>query len=191
MQTAVSSHTASKLIPSPQASRAFGGLDVIHAIVESQAQQRPHAIAVVCDAERLSYAELNARANQVAHRLRKHGVGPETMVGIYMERGVRTLVGILGILKAGGCYVPIDLQYPKDRVAFILENSGAKALVTDGEQREVVSEFNGPVVRLDEDYSEIADESQNNLPVNVVGKNAAYVIYTSGSTGRPKGVIVT
>src|SRR3954462_9839980 len=186
MQTAVSPHTASNSI-----SRRSVNSDVIHSIVEAQAQQRPHAIAVVCDSERLSYSELDARANQLAHRLRREGVGPESMVGVFMERGVRTIVGILGILKAGGCYVPIDLQYPKDRVAFILENSGAKALVTDGEQREVVSEFNGPVVRLDEDYSEIADESQNNLPVNVVGKNAAYVIYTSGSTGRPKGVIVT
>jgi amino acid adenylation domain-containing protein len=166
-------------------------VDVIQSIVEAQAQQRPHAIAVVCDSERLSYSELNARANQLAHRLRREGVGPETMVGIYMERGVRTIVGILGILKAGGCYVPIDLQYPKDRVAFILENSGAKALVTDAEQRDAVTEFNGPVVRLDENYRDIAGESQINPPVNVVGKNAAYVIYTSGSTGRPKGVIVT
>jgi amino acid adenylation domain-containing protein len=134
---------------------------------------------------------LNARANQVAHRLRKLGVGPETMVGVYMERSVRTIVGILGILKAGGVYVPIDLQYPKDRVSFILENSGAKALVTDGEQRDAVTEFNGAVVRLDENYRDIESESSANLPINVVGKNAAYVIYTSGSTGRPKGVIVT
>src|SRR3954469_5984588 len=141
MHIAVSPHTAKN--PTLSASAAAIRVDVVHSIVESQAQQRPHAIAVVCDSERLSYAELNARANQVAHRLRRERVGPETMVGIYMERGVRTLVGILGILKAGGCYVPIDLQYPKDRVAFILENSGAKALVTDGEQREVVSEFNG------------------------------------------------
>src|SRR6185436_11530964 len=148
------------------------GFDVIHSIVESQAQQRPHAIAVVCDSERLSYSELNARANQLAHRLHREGVGPETMVGIYMERGVRTIVGILGILKAGGCYVPIDLQYPKDRVAFILENSGAKALVTDGEEREAVAEFRGSVVRLDEGYSEISGESQMNLPASVVGKNA-------------------
>ena len=82
--------------------------------------------------------------------------------------------------------MPIDLAYPKDRVAFILENSGAKALVTDAEQREAVTEFNGPVVRLDEGYREIESESSANLPINVVGKNAAYVIYTSGSTGRPK-----
>jgi amino acid adenylation domain-containing protein len=188
MQTAVSPHTASK---TSLLQHAFGGLDVIHSIVESQAQQRPHAIAVVCDSEKLSYAELNARANQVANRLRKLGVGPETMVGIYMERGVATVVGILGILKAGGVYVPIDLQYPKDRVSFILENSGAKALITDAEQREAVTEFHGPVVRLDDGYRDIQSESTANLPLNVVGKNAAYVIYTSGSTGRPKGVIVT
>jgi amino acid adenylation domain-containing protein len=159
--------------------------------VECQAELRPDAIAVVCDAERLSYRELNARANQVAHRLQQAGVTRETMVGIYMERGVRTIVGILGILKAGGVYVPIDLAYPKDRVAFILENSGAKALVTDGETREAVAEFKGAVVRLDDNYSDVANESDENLSVELEGKNAAYVIYTSGSTGRPKGVIVT
>jgi amino acid adenylation domain-containing protein len=186
MQTAVSPHTARHPIPPTQNS-----IDVVHLLVEAQAAQRPHAIAVVCDAERLSYAELNARANQVAHRLRKAGVGPETMVGIHMERGARTIVGILGILKAGGCYVPIDLQYPKDRVAFILENSGAKALVTDGEQREAVAEFKGAVVRLDETFSGISTESDANPDCNVTGSNPAYVIYTSGSTGRPKGVIVT
>ena len=151
MQTAVSPHTATNSISSPSIHT-----DVIHSIVESQAEQRPHAIAVVCDSERLSYSELNARANQLAHRLRKEGVGPETMVGVYMERGVRTIVAILGILKAGGCYVPIDLQYPKDRVAFILENSGAKALVTDAEQRDAVTEFNGAVVRLDDAFRDIA-----------------------------------
>ncbi|HEY6229611.1 MAG TPA: amino acid adenylation domain-containing protein, partial [Verrucomicrobiae bacterium] len=186
MQTAVSPLTASNSSSSP----SFHA-DVIQSVVESQAQLRPHAIAVVCDSDRLSYAELNARANQLAHRLHREGVGPETMVGVYMERGVRTIVALLGILKSGGCYVPIDLQYPKDRVAFILKNSGAKALVTDAEQRDAVTEFNGAVVRLDDAFRDIASESQANLPVNVVGKNAAYVIYTSGSTGRPKGVIVT
>src|SRR3954470_2601990 len=110
MQIAVSPHAANNSISS--APSATIGADVVHAIVESQAQQRPHAIAVVCDSERLSYSELNRRANQLAHRLRREGVGPETMVGVYMERGVRTIVAILGILKAGGCYVPIDLQYP-------------------------------------------------------------------------------
>jgi amino acid adenylation domain-containing protein len=185
MQTAVSPHTASHFVSNARRAES------IHAMVESQAERRPHAIAVVCDSERLSYADLNARANQLAHRLRQDGVGPETMVGLFMERGVRTIVGILGILKAGGCYVPIDLQYPKDRVAFILENSGAKALVTDAESREAVSDFKGAVVRLDENYSEIREQPQTNVAANVEGRNAAYVIYTSGSTGRPKGVIVT
>lgn len=186
MQTAVPPHTARNL-----SSPLQGRTDVVHSLVECQAELRPDAVAVVCDDERLSYRELNARANQVAHRLQRDGVGPETMVGIYMERSVRTIVGILGILKAGGVYVPIDLQYPKDRVAFILENSGAKALVTDGEDREVTAEFKGAVVRLSENYSDVASESAENLTTKVEGKDAAYVIYTSGSTGRPKGVIVT
>src|SRR5690242_10955288 len=103
MHSAISPHAANNSVSSAFSAKTIG-VDVVHAIVEAQAQQRPHAIAVVCDGERLSYAELNGRANQVAHRLRREGVGPETMVGIYMERGLRTIVGILGILKAGGCY---------------------------------------------------------------------------------------
>jgi amino acid adenylation domain-containing protein len=186
MQTAVPPHTASH--PNSRPPRA---LDVIHALVEAQAHDRPNAVAVVCDSERLTYAELNARANQLARRLQQHGVGAETMVGLYMERSVRTIVGILGILKAGGAYVPIDLQYPQDRVSYILENSGAKALVTDAGRENAIPEFKGTVVALDEAYSEISREEDSNLPSQVDGSNAAYVIYTSGSTGRPKGVIVT
>jgi amino acid adenylation domain-containing protein len=166
-------------------------LDVIQGLVERQAELRPDAVAVVCDDERLTYADLNARANQVARALQAHGVGTETMVGIYMERSARTIVGILGIIKAGAAYVPIDLQYPKDRVEYILENSGAKAVVTDGEFRNALADFKGAVVRVDEAYSEVGWQSHENLEIQVDGSNAAYVIYTSGSTGRPKGVIVT
>src|SRR4051812_18750581 len=107
MQTAVSPSSSSKNIHPP----APPWPDVIHEIVAAQAELRPNAVAVVCDTERISYRELNRRANQVAHRLARAGVGPESMVGVYMERGIGTLVAILGILKAGGCYVPIDLQY--------------------------------------------------------------------------------
>src|SRR4051812_37630556 len=103
MQTALPPRAAS----SPASHGVTRRPEVIQSLVESQAQRRPHAIAVVCESERLTYAELNARANQLAHQLRAQNVGPETMVGIYMERSVRTVVGILGILKAGGCYVPI------------------------------------------------------------------------------------
>ena len=183
MQTAVSPSSSSQIIR--PAAPAWP--EVIHEIVARQAELRPNAVAVVCDAVRISYRDLNRRANQVAHRLVRAGVGPEAMVGVYMERGLGTIVAILGILKAGGCYVPIDLQYPRDRVSFILENSGAKALVTDSETREATNEFKGAVVRLDE----VSAESEENPDVEVFGVNAAYVIYTSGSTGRPKGVIVT
>jgi amino acid adenylation domain-containing protein len=181
-------------------SRASGGaisggldarLDLIHALVESQAERRPNAVAVVCESERITYADLNARANQIAHRLRAEGVGPEVMVGLYMERSIRTIVAIVGILKAGGCYVPIDLSYPQDRVAYILENSGAKVMITDAERRDSMPEFKGTVLGLDSDYAELGGESLANPTHNVQGSNAAYVIYTSGSTGRPKGVIVT
>src|SRR5436190_16048296 len=99
----------------------------IHRIVEEQVKRRPEAVAVICDGIKLTYHELNERANQVAHHLQKVGVGPEKLVGVYMERTERTVVAILGILKAGGCYVPIDLVYPQDRVEFILKDSNALA----------------------------------------------------------------
>jgi len=160
---------------------------LIHALVEAQAEQRPNAVAVVCESERITYADLNARANQIAHRLRAQGVGPEVMAGLYMERSIRTIVAIVGILKAGGCYVPIDLSYPQDRVAYILENSGAKVMITDAERVGAIPEFKGTVLGLDADYEEVGSEATGNLNHIVEGSNAAYVIILLGPQGGLRG----
>ena len=115
----------------------------IQEAVERQASERPDALAVVAGEEKLTYAELNARANQLAHLLRSMGVRKEGFVGVYMERTARTVVAILGILKAGGCYVPIDLVYPKERAEFILRDSEASVVITETDQAGNLADFSG------------------------------------------------
>lgn len=163
----------------------------IQSMVEEQARSRPEAVAVVCDGEQLTYRELNARANQVASLLRKSGVQRNSLVGVFMERSVRTVVAILGILKAGGAYLPIDLVYPDERVAFMLEDSKSAAVITEPQHLGRLGEFQGQVLCLDGDLEAIATEPDQNCELQCDRSAAAYVIYTSGSTGRPKGVIVT
>lgn len=179
---------------SPQERTILQGLKAcsnIQEAVERQAAERPDAIAVVSGEEQLTYAELNGRANQVAHALRSMGVRKEGFVGIYMERTARTVVAILGILKAGGCYVPIDLVYPKERAEFILRDSEASVVITETEHSANLSDFSGRVLCLDADYAAVNEEPAENLASGVGRENAAYVIFTSGSTGQPKGVAVT
>jgi amino acid adenylation domain-containing protein len=160
----------------------------VQAFLEAQVQRTPAEIALVCETERLTYSELNARANRVAHYLRKRGVGPEVLVGICTERSVDMLVGILGILKAGGAYVPLDPAYPKDRLAAILEDSKAPILLTQEPLVNSLPQHAAEVVRLDADWPMIAAESQENPISDVKPENLGYVLFTSGSTGRPKGV---
>ncbi|HTG43781.1 MAG TPA: AMP-binding protein, partial [Verrucomicrobiae bacterium] len=163
----------------------------IHHLVEHQAVARPDAIAVACGDEKLSYAELNTRANQVAHQLQQLGVQKESLVGIYMDRTVRTVAAILGVLKAGGCYVPVDLIYPRERAEFILNDSGATVVITETEHSEGVSGFMGQILCLDSDYQSVASQPLT-APAGAMSRDdAAYVIYTSGSTGQPKGVTVS
>jgi len=144
-------------------------------------------------ASRLSYKELNAKANQLAHYLQTLGVGPEVLVGICVERSPEMIVGILGILKAGGAYVPLDPNYPKERLAFMLKDARVSVLLTQDKIVKRLPEHEAKVVCLDTDWGKIAADSQN-LKKNPVNKatpgNLAYVIYTSGSTGRPKGVMI-
>jgi len=163
----------------------------IHKLFEEQVERTPNNVAIVSSGLRLTYAELNARANQLAHHLRTQGVGPDVPVGLCMERCPEMLVALLGIVKAGGAYVPLDPTYPAERLAFMLEDTRAPLLLTQKrvvEDGVVVPEMR--VVYMDSDWETIARESAENPISGATDKNAAYVIYTSGSTGKPKGVVV-
>ena len=162
----------------------------VHELFEEQARLRPDAIAVVAGEQRLSYQELNERANQLAHYLRAQGVGPESMVGLCVERTVEMVVGLLGVLKAGGAYVPLDVQYPASRLRYMLAESGARVLLTQERLRELLPESGAHVLSLDSGWEVVAAESRENVVSRVRAENLAYVIYTSGSTGEPKGVAV-
>jgi amino acid adenylation domain-containing protein len=161
----------------------------VHELFEEQVQRTPDAVAVIGD-ERLTYRELNRRANRLAHHLRKLGVGPEVLVGICVERSVEMVVGLLGILKAGGAYVPLNPAYPKERLSFMIEETQAPVLLTQRRLAKGLPEHGARVVCLDADWPVIARESEENLDSGAKADNLAYVTYTSGSTGVPKGVMV-
>ena len=169
----------------------YGDEQTIQEIFEQYAQRSAAAPALVYEDQRLSYRELNRRANQVAHYLRKLGVRAESRVGLLLERGVDATVGLLGILKSGGAYVPLDTSFPAERIWYMVNDADAKVVLTDRMQAERLGESEG--VRLlcldaDEDEKAIARESIEN-PANISAQeNLVYVIYTSGSTGKPKGV---
>lgn len=161
----------------------------IHKLIEEQAAKTPANIAIAFEGEQLTYRELNSRANQLAHYLQHLGIGPEVLVGICTERSLLTIIGILGILKAGAAYVPIEPNNPSDRLSFILQDTQATVLLT---QQQLVANFpphTAQVVCLD-NWEIIAQESDQNPVSNVKSDNLIYVIYTSGSTGKPKGVAV-
>ncbi|SEM55533.1 non-ribosomal peptide synthase domain TIGR01720/amino acid adenylation domain-containing protein, partial [Variovorax sp. YR750] len=158
----------------------------LHAMIESQALARPDAVAVVYEDAKLGYGELNERANRLAHRLIALGVKPETPVGLAVERSLDMVVGLLAILKAGGAYVPLDPQYPRDRLAYMVEDSAISLLLTQSDVRDCIEARDGLRV-LELDTLELGAEPAANPGVAVNADNLAYVIYTSGSTGRPKG----
>jgi amino acid adenylation domain-containing protein len=163
----------------------------IHERFERQAWGTPDAIAVSFNGDRLTYRELNVRANRLAHHLHSLGVGPESCVGILVERSLEMVVTILGVLKAGGCYLPLDPAYPMERLSFMLEDARASLLLTSEASSAMMFERLVPVACLDRDLEEIAAQSTENLPPVASAENLAYVIYTSGSTGQPKGVAVS
>lgn len=188
----------------------------IHHWFEAQCDRTPDKIAVVCENQQLTYRELNKRANQLAHHLQQMGVGPEVIVGICVERSLEMVIGVLGILKAGGAYLPLDPAYPKERLAFILEDTQAPVLVTQqwllvilpeggadlswsstgiledvdkGKDKSGGAYFRS-ILCLDSDWEQIAHQSSENPISTVTSENLAYLIYTSGSTGKPKGTLI-
>lgn len=174
-----------------QTQQSYPNKKRVHELFEEQVVRTPDRVAVILEEQSLSFAELNARANQLAAYLRSLGVGPETMVGIYMERSPELITTVLGTLKAGAAYVPIDLAYPKERLAFVLADAKVSVLLTRERLVGQILEHDAREVTIDSDWPIVAVESDAN-PVDTAGTaNAAYVIYTSGSTGTPKGVIVT
>jgi amino acid adenylation domain-containing protein len=162
----------------------------LHQLFEAQVERTPDAVAVVCREQHLTYAELNRRANQLAHRLRRLGVGPDVLVGLCLERSLEMVVGLLGILKAGGAYVPLDPTYPPERLAFMLADSHASVLITQERLTTRLRDYSIQVICLDRPDGELLDASTDDLVSEVRPDNIVYVIYTSGSTGRPKGVQV-
>lgn len=162
----------------------------IHHLFEAQVEKTPEAIALVYEAEQLTYHQLNQRANQLARVLQQQGVGPETIAGLWLERSLDLIVGLLGILKAGGAYLPLDPSWPTERVTQILQDAGAKVLVSQKALRDRLSGLSLPVVELDTEWEQIAQADSTNLSSATTPANLAYVIYTSGSTGQPKGVAV-
>ncbi|QIR37151.1 amino acid adenylation domain-containing protein [Tolypothrix sp. PCC 7910] len=162
----------------------------IHQLFEEQVQRTPDAVAVVYEKQKLTYQQLNTRANQLARYLQSLGVGADTLVGLCVERSIEMLVGLLGILKAGGAYVPLDPDYPTDRLSYMLDDSKVSVLLTQEKLLADLPEHHARVVCLDRDWHSISRESQENPVSNATRENLAYVIYTSGSTGKPKGTLV-
>ncbi|MEH2164296.1 MAG: AMP-binding protein [Nostoc sp.] len=163
---------------------------LIHQLFEEQVQRTPDAIAVVFREQKLNYQELNEQANQLAYYLQSLGVTAEVMVGLCVERSLEMVVGLLGILKSGGVYVPLDPAYPQERIAYILSDSRLSVLLTQQKLVASLPKHQGRVVCLDTLGEEMSAGGELPPMSGVTPENLAYVIYTSGSTGKPKGVAI-
>jgi amino acid adenylation domain-containing protein len=169
----------------------YPALPAAHEMFEEQMKRTPEATALEYEHERLSYTELNRRANQLAHHLRQFGVGPEVRVALFLDRGLEMVVAMLGVLKAGSAYVPLDPEYPPERLAFVASDAQVSVLVTQSRLRTRTPEIKAEILEIDTHWDKIATQDSENLAVRVQAGNAAYILYTSGSTGRPKGVVIT
>jgi len=162
----------------------------IHHLFEAHAADTPDRVAIVADEQQLTYGELNARANQLAHQLRRLGVAPDELVAICLDRSTEMLVAILGTIKAGGAYVPLDPAAPHDRLSYMLGDTRASVLITHERYLHLLSANEIPTICLDRDSKIIEQELRENLAEGAGPGNLVYVMYTSGSTGQPKGVAV-
>ena len=169
---------------------AFRTAVCIHRIFEIQSERTPDACAVIFNDERITYAELNCRANRLAWKLVNLGVGPDVTVGIFTERSIAVIVGLLAVLKAGGACLPLDPEYPTERLAFMLQDGDVRFLLVDDQFVGRLPQNQAKIIRLDRD-EELVNAPQKGPNIDVGPENVAYVIYTSGSTGKPKGVEVT
>ncbi len=163
----------------------------LHQLFETQVQRSSHRVAVVFEGHRLNYRELNARANQLAHYLRRHGVGPEVKVAISLDRSLEMVIAVLAVLKAGGAYVPLDPTYPQERLAFMIADSQARILLTRQSSLFDLLSSENHLVCLDTEHEAITAECTENPTGWTSPDNLAYILYTSGSTGKPKGVMIT
>ncbi len=168
----------------------YSATSCIHHLFELQAERMPAATAVIFNGERLSYGQLNERANQLARRLRQLGVGPDVLVAVCMNRSLDMIVSLLATLKAGGAYLPLDPAYPADHLAVILKDARPRVVLAEKRSLDKLPECEAHVVLVDSEQELTDQQERHNLGVNVKAENLAYVIYTSGSTGTPKGVLI-
>ncbi|NOX38153.1 MAG: amino acid adenylation domain-containing protein, partial [Calditrichaeota bacterium] len=173
----------------PHRSREF--IDPVHRLIEIQAREHPDAVAIVFHEQQMTFGELDARANRLAHFLRQKGVGPDTLVGVSLPRTPDLIVALYAILKAGGAYVPIDLDYPLERKKYILEDAALSLVVTDSRINRSWPSTNAELIFLDQIEGELATFPDAAPDVSTDPEHLAYMIYTSGSTGRPKGTMIT
>jgi amino acid adenylation domain-containing protein len=184
------SETARLLEKWNNTAREYPAEHCLHGLIEERVRLNPNLPAVRFEDREISYAELNTRANQSAHYLRSLGIGPDSIVGVLMERSLEMVIALLGILKAGGAYLPLDPTYPQERLGFMLDDAGVSIVFTQQKYRRLLPDFAGTMVSLDSQWEFLAQESAVNPARITVPDHLAYVIYTSGSTGKPKGCMI-
>jgi amino acid adenylation domain-containing protein len=163
----------------------------IQQLFEKQVENNPDAVAVVCNNQQLTYQQLNEQANQLAYYLQESGVKPEVLVGVYLERSLAVFIAILGIIKAGAAYLPLDPEYPHERISWMLQDAQPSVILSQEYLAKQLPDSSSKIICLDSEWNNITQKSLTNLTIQTTTENAVYTIYTSGSTGKPKGVVCT